>query len=651
MRTPEESDAERLDELLDVWESGCRHGNEPSVEELCVDRPDLARELGRRVAQLRAWNDFQRRFLLGGGLTEEPGSRPPKQLDRYVILEKVGEGGMGVVYRALHAAMGRQVALKALPTGAVDSSEKIRRFRREARAVGRLSHPNIVAAFDAGEADGVHFLVMEFIEGEDLGRLVDRRGPLPVDEAVAMLVQAARGLDYAHRAGVVHRDVKPRNLIRATDGTVKVLDLGLARIRSEMTADDDMLSPDVTTVGYFFGTACYASPEQAAGDQQVDHRADIYSLGCTLHYLLIGRPPYKARSVMQTLLAHREGPIPSLSALRPEVPAVLDAVFRRMVAKEPGDRYQSMGQVMAALDAPATTREEDGNGEGMEALASGRSEADAKPNSRREPRLTTYFVIAGAAVMLAGALLRSRTHSGAGVPSRRVSEVVSARPRLLSQVVDLDRSTALVVDEFDDPKRSAFGWQGHARKFKEGRMILPAGSKDCWGSDGYRFDDFVCELVARVAGGRHEGWGLDLSRRFFPDTPAAFHRGVQVTLNDRGELFVLPSRWAEEPAEEVAPIGPIPATAFRPGQFNSLTVMLSRGDELSVFVNGVEVGDPVRLPHRISPTIPLITSRGGSAGARLEFESFKVWSRDEREAAPRDAAAAAGGGRSREEGR
>jgi len=272
-------------------------------------------------------------------------------LGEYLLLDKLGEGGMGQVYKALHRRMDRTVALKTLSPKTLNSPDALRRFHHEVRAAARLSHPNIVTAHDASEHAGVHYLVMEYVDGESLAELVHRHGPLPVAQAVECMLQAARGLQYAHDQGVVHRDIKPGNLLVDRQGTVKILDMGLARFEEQVGPYDPTASDRLTQSGHAMGTWDYMAPEQAEDAHRADHRADIYSLGCTLYRLLTGRPPYHRESTVQTLMAHREAPIPSLRAARDDVPADLDKVFRRMVAKDPKDRYQSMTQVIEALRA------------------------------------------------------------------------------------------------------------------------------------------------------------------------------------------------------------------------------------------------------------------------------------------------------------
>jgi len=266
-------------------------------------------------------------------------------IGNYVVLDKLGQGGMGVVLKARHKRMKRLVALKILPHRLTDSPEAMQRFQREVEAAAKLEHPNIVAAYDADEADGVQFLAMQYIEGRDLDQLIQRQGPLPVDQAVSCIVQAARGLDYAHARGVIHRDVKPSNILLDREGVVKVLDMGLARLDSAGLEQDQL-----TGTGQVMGTADYMAPEQARDTRKADARADVYSLGVTLWRLLTGEPMYPGDSVFQRMLAHQQEPIPSLRDTCPNVPEALEAIFIKMVAKSPEARYQNMTDVITDLE-------------------------------------------------------------------------------------------------------------------------------------------------------------------------------------------------------------------------------------------------------------------------------------------------------------
>jgi serine/threonine protein kinase/CheY-like chemotaxis protein len=268
-------------------------------------------------------------------------------MGNYEIQDRLGAGGMGTVFKARHRRMKRVVALKVLSSEVAKSEAFAQRFQREVETIARLSHPNIVMAFDADEGKAGPFLVMEFVNGRDLASEVTSRGALSVADTVDCISQAARGLEYAHSQGIVHRDIKPANLMRDVSGTVKVADLGLARLNSP--GGGASANTSLTQAGGIVGTMDYISPEQALDSTTIDQRADIYSLGCTLCYLLTAHPPYQAGSIMALLLKHREASIPSLCTARPDTPPELDALFRRMLAKRPEDRPASMTEVADAL--------------------------------------------------------------------------------------------------------------------------------------------------------------------------------------------------------------------------------------------------------------------------------------------------------------
>ena len=269
----------------------------------------------------------------------------------YLILDKLGEGGMGQVYKAEHRRMKRVVALKVLPGHATNSQAMVDRFYKEVELAARLSHPNIVTAYDAGESRGLHYLVMEYVEGHTLSDHIKANGPLSVEQAMNCVLQAARGLEYAHSEGIIHRDIKPSNLMVSHKGVVKILDLGLARVEHSLAVPLPAGGNELTTSGQVLGTVDYMAPEQSYDSRSADHRSDIYSLGCTLYRLLTGHPPYEGETMMQKLLAHREHAIPSLREERGDVPPALDLFYRRMVAKLPDERPRSMREVIYTLES------------------------------------------------------------------------------------------------------------------------------------------------------------------------------------------------------------------------------------------------------------------------------------------------------------
>jgi serine/threonine protein kinase len=271
-------------------------------------------------------------------------------LGNYIVQDKIGQGGMGLVVKARHRVMQRLVAIKLLSTTTMKSTDAVRRFHREVEAAARLNHPNIVTAFDADQANGTHFLVMEYVDGCNLAHLVRNQGPLSIKRAIEFLLQAGRGLEYAHAHGIVHRDIKPGNLLIDRSGVVKILDLGLARQQN-----DDQAS-DLTGSGQIMGTIDYMAPEQAVNTRSADYRSDIYSFGCTLWYLLTGHSVYDGDTALAKLLAHRDNPIPPLLGTSVELSyanpraVIIDRILRKILAKNPDQRYQSMAEVLIALE-------------------------------------------------------------------------------------------------------------------------------------------------------------------------------------------------------------------------------------------------------------------------------------------------------------
>ena len=274
-------------------------------------------------------------------------------LGDYLLEAKLGEGGMGVVYRARHTKLGRVVAVKVLSKGRGDDRQAVARFEREIAAIGRINHVNIVAAFDARVLNDARFLVMEYVDGLHLGDILRRCGPLSVPDACALICQAASGLQCAHENNFVHRDIKPSNLMLTPQGVVKVLDLGLVRIHQDSLAPDARAEiEEVTNTGQAMGTVDYMSPEQVADSRTVDIRADVYSLGATCFKLLTGQAPFAGgpytRSI-DKLVARVQYDAPAIESLRPDVPPPLAAVLARTLARNPAARFATPGELAEAL--------------------------------------------------------------------------------------------------------------------------------------------------------------------------------------------------------------------------------------------------------------------------------------------------------------
>jgi formylglycine-generating enzyme required for sulfatase activity/uncharacterized ferredoxin-like protein len=388
--------------------------------------------LSRDLAARGLLTDYQARELCAG-------RGDALVLGNYVLREPIGGGGMGRIFKAYHRRMKREVALKILAPELLRSDAARARFQREVEAVARLSSPHIVAAYDAGEDRGRDYLVMEYVAGRDLADLVKQQGPLPVAQALQCILQAARGLERAHAAGIVHRDVKPANLFMADCGSrisdskgavaacqsairnpqsamVKVLDLGLARLQPAPTA---AANGDLTSSHVVVGTAAFMAPEQASNTHQVGFQADVYSLGCTLHYLLTGRPPYEGQTVMEVLFAHREVPIPSLCQARPDCPRALDELFRRMMAKRAADRCPDMRTVIGSLERLLT------------------QQPNRAPRPFRARRRLLRVGVTLAASLLVGAVSLFALHGGFSSPARQQTSPVEPSSASRSPAVEL----------------------------------------------------------------------------------------------------------------------------------------------------------------------------------------------------------------------
>jgi serine/threonine-protein kinase len=274
-------------------------------------------------------------------------------LGPYLLLERLGEGGMGQVFKAIHRKMNRVAALKVIRRDKLGNPETIQRFFREVQAAAALDHPNIVSAYDADAVGGVYYFAMEYVEGKDLGRTVKEKGALKFGKACEYMRQAALGLQHAHEKGMVHRDIKPSNIIVRKSGSshheggpaVKILDMGVARLEGA----SDETGEQLTQAHSVLGTPDFIAPEQAHDSHTADIRSDLYSLGCTFYYVLTGQVPFPANTPMEKLLKHHlEEPQP-VESLRPEVPRGVARLVRRLMAKSPAKRPQTPAEVAEAL--------------------------------------------------------------------------------------------------------------------------------------------------------------------------------------------------------------------------------------------------------------------------------------------------------------
>ncbi|NOY42555.1 MAG: protein kinase [Planctomycetes bacterium] len=462
-----------------------------------------------------------RQFSMPSPLPDvSPTSKPLGRLGTYELLEEIGRGGTGVVYRARHTRLKTIVAVKVLPAEALMRPDTLARFDREMAAIGGLDHLHIVRATDAGEDDGQHFLVMEYVEGGDLAALVARQGPLPIAEATSCILQAARGLVYAHAQGMIHRDVKPSNLLLGADGIVKVSDLGLARVL--LAVEDD----GSTHTGSLMGTFDYMAPEQALNAKEADEQADIYGLGCTLYYLLTGSPPYASKSAFETLIAHREQSVPSARQVRNEVPRPMDRLLQRMLAKAPGNRPPSMEQIVQELEGLRSKGLVEEKDDLTPLLSDTVRQVELKPPRRSRSRLSrrrpiSFWVAAiggaifGTLLVIAGFLiwpgsdqqLLPPSSSAARFDVRLVQAADGVRIRYISEAVKLlngDLPSESVTSgrfrflDFIDPMSSSGGFFDRDLAFPGFEVVGNIGVEDS--------NHFALKAVATVSVPRPGVW-------------------------------------------------------------------------------------------------------------------------------------------------
>jgi serine/threonine protein kinase len=346
--------------------------------------------------------------------------------DRFRLEEKVGSGGMSSVYRAFDPTLERHVAIKLMHRDISSDPDQLERFRREARAVAQLNHPHVVTVIDAGEDDGAPYIVFEYVEGETLKERIRRLGKLPVAEAVAYAVEIGRALECAHDHRLVHRDVKPQNVLIDPDGRAKVTDFGIAR---------SLEAQGLTATGRVLGTTDYVSPEQALG-HEVTAQSDIYSLGVVLYEMLTGEIPFKADTQVAVAMKHVREPLPDVQRRRPEISAALASVVERATAKETKNRYADVAEMVHDLEevlAIEAARSGHATGEATTVLRSLSDDtADFAPQRLRHPRRTLFISAAVLAILAATiAILATRTEKGPGQaaipPTRGLSAVTLSR--------------------------------------------------------------------------------------------------------------------------------------------------------------------------------------------------------------------------------
>ncbi|HVV58254.1 MAG TPA: protein kinase [Gaiellaceae bacterium] len=320
--------------------------------------------------------------------------------DRYELEELVGTGGMSSVYKAHDRLLDRTVALKVLHQQYSSDDDYVERFRREARSVATLTHPNIVTVIDRGEHGDRQFIVFEYVDGDNLKRMIERRGPAPVETALEIGIQMARALAFAHQNGLVHRDVKPQNVLLNGDGQAKVTDFGIARSLD--------VQHGMTQTGTVLGTSDYIAPEQAQG-QRVDEQTDVYSLGVVLYELLTSHVPFPGENFVAVAMRHINEEPPSIRDERPDVPVRVDAAIRRAMAKRPEDRFASMGELVVELEA--CLAELDGDTQGTQVIAPAKPSRRARKQSRparpgrlaarHRPRVSPWPLITALSVLIA----------------------------------------------------------------------------------------------------------------------------------------------------------------------------------------------------------------------------------------------------------
>ena len=457
---------------------------------------------------------------------------------RYRLESKLGSGGMSTVYLARDETLQRWVAVKVMHREISDQPDQLERFRREARAVAQLSHPNVVAVIDAGEDGGYPYIVLEYVEGETLKQRIDRLGRLPVDEAAAYGIEIGRGLAAAHAQRLIHRDVKPQNVLIDTEGRAKVTDFGIAR---------SLESDGLTKTGRVLGTTDYVAPEQAMG-QAVDARCDIYSLGVLLYEMLTGEVPFQADTLVGVAMKHVNERMPDVQERRPEVSSALAAVIERATAKEPKKRYPDIIALLADLEGALeveVARSGTSHGEATNVL-------DAVPSRRRllTPRRVSaagvLLVLAATVAALLIAALTGNSHNTPPGAPPGTSEVQltdatdfdpegdgSELPTLTKQVIDGDPTgTTWVSEHYDTPDfgglKTGVGIYVQTDGPAQPRIMEVRSARAGW-------DAKVYAVPGTTAPTALSGWGSPIGSV----TDASTTAQIQLTATSKHQLFLL----------------------------------------------------------------------------------------------------------------
>ncbi|MHC4917281.1 MAG: protein kinase domain-containing protein, partial [Planctomycetota bacterium] len=372
---------------------------------------DLASRNGTFLNGERLAGDTQLSFgdkvSIGDTVMEFVGDSDGKPIDfeipGYQIQERIGEGGMGVVYKARQVSMDRTVALKVLSEKYSSNSEFIDRFIREARSAGRLNHPNVIHVHDVSKAGGRYFFSMEFIDGPTVKNLLKEKGRLPYRQSLEIITQAAKALEFAHENGIIHRDIKPDNIMLTSEGIVKIADLGIAK-----SFEEGSISPEGVGQRKVLGTPHYMAPEQALG-KAIDRRADVYSLGASFYHMLTGKTPFKGSTITELLKAHVHEKLEPIQVLNRDVPEPVCFVVERMMAKSPEKRYDSMTRLLEDL---AKAGQDQGDIERLApeessimppaqaAAARAKAQAEAPRARAKAYNPTTNLIVMGAAILL-----------------------------------------------------------------------------------------------------------------------------------------------------------------------------------------------------------------------------------------------------------